>query len=245
MNTAPGDARSERAQPLAIGIGQPSALKRHHAYSPPPDTGLRIVYQDEHLIALDKPAGLLTVPGRGEDLQDCALHRVLQRFPTALLVHRLDEATSGLLLFALSRPVQKKLSAAFEARLVQKIYLALVDGAIVPTSGVIDAPIALDWPNRPRRRIDFQSGQRSVTHYQLLLKNEHSDHILCRLEPKTGRTHQLRVHMQHIGHPIVGDLLYGLANHDAPRLMLHANGLRFRHPIEPQREVNLDSLPPF
>ncbi len=223
----------------------PSGLAREQPYAPPLDTGLQIVYQDDYLIAINKPAGLLSVPGRGEDLQDCALHRVQLRYATALLVHRLDEATSGLLLFALSPAIQKTMGAAFEARQVQKIYHAWVHGTDLPEHGVIDAPIAVDWPNRPLRKIDAQTGQRAITHFQSLSKNEQSAHILCRLEPQTGRTHQLRVHMQHIGHPIVGDRLYGLKLGDAPRLMLHASGLKFAHPLQDGKLIELASRPPF
>jgi tRNA pseudouridine32 synthase / 23S rRNA pseudouridine746 synthase len=220
-------------------------LARAFAYQPPPDTGLQIVYQDEHFMAVDKPAGLLSVPGRGDDLQDCALRRVQLRFAQALLVHRLDEATSGLLLFALSPAVQKTLSAAFETRQIQKIYHARVHGADLPDSGIIDASIAVDWPNRPLRKIDTEAGQSATTHFQTLSKNELLAQSLCRLEPQTGRTHQLRVHLQHIGHPIVGDRLYGKLNDDAPRLMLHASRLKFAHPADADKLIELNSPPPF
>jgi tRNA pseudouridine32 synthase/23S rRNA pseudouridine746 synthase len=212
---------------------------RPFSYAPPPDEGLPIVYQDEHLIAIDKPVGLLSVPGRGESLQDCALHRVLSRYPTALLVHRLDEATSGLLLFALSRAVQKTLSVAFEARQVHKTYHAWVHGVDLPESGVINAPIAVDWPNRPLRKVDADAGQAATTRFYLLSKNERPAQSLCRLEPETGRTHQLRIHLKHIGHPIVGDRLYGQPNDDALRLMLHASGLEFMHPVDNSRAMAL------
>jgi tRNA pseudouridine32 synthase / 23S rRNA pseudouridine746 synthase len=223
----------------------PSELIRLHAYSPPPDEGLWIVYQDEHLIAIDKPAGLLSVPGRGAQLQDCALHRVQLRFPQALLVHRLDEVTSGLLLFALSASIQKSLNALFETRQVRKTYHAWVHGLDLSENGVIDAPIAVDWPRRPMRKIDHEVGQSAITHFQTLSKNERTAQISCRLEPQTGRTHQLRVHMQHTGHPIVGDRLYGLPEDTAPRLMLHASGLCFTHPVQPNRSVDLLCPAPF
>ena len=224
---------------------QPSKLIRTHAYAPPPDAGLKIIYEDAHLLAIDKPAGLLSVPGRGVDLQDCALHRVQLRYPQALLVHRLDEATSGLLLFAMSPAVQKNLSAAFEARQIKKTYHAWIHGSEVPESGVIDAPIAIDWPQRPLRKIDWEAGQSAITHFQILSKCERSAQILCRLEPQTGRTHQLRVHMQHIGHPIVGDSLYGQLQDDAPRLMLHASELRFEHPLDSSKTIHIECTPPF
>ncbi len=229
----------------ALAHAQASGLARTLPYTPPPDDELHIVDQDEHLIAINKPAGLLSVPGRGAAMQDCALHRVQQRFPRALLVHRLDEATSGLLLFALSPVVQKAMSIAFETRQVKKQYMAWVHGLNMPERGVIDAPIAVDWPQRPMRKIDFAIGKSAITQYQMLLKNEHSSLILLGLQPQTGRTHQLRVHMQHIGHPIVGDKLYGLAQDTAPRLMLHASGLQFQHPCDAARDLNLESTPPF
>lgn len=224
---------------------QPSKLIRAHAYAPPPDTGLKIVYEDAHLLAIDKPAGLLSVPGRGADLQDCALHRVQRQYPSALLVHRLDEATSGLLLFALSPATQRAFGSAFEARQIKKIYHAWVHGTEMPEHGVIDAPIAADWANRPLRQIDAVSGQAAITHFQLLSKNERLAQSLCRLEPKTGRTHQLRVHMQHIGHPILGDRLYGLPQSAAPRLMLHASSLEFLHPMDAGNMIRIECVLPF
>lgn len=226
-------------------MSETSGLARAHPYAPPADEGLQISYEDAYLIAIDKPAGLLSVPGRGADLQDCALHRVQLRFPEALLVHRLDEATSGLLLFALSPAVQKTLGMTFEARKIQKTYHAWVHGKNLPEQGVIDAPIAVDWPRRPMRVIDQAAGQTAITHYQLLSKNERLAQILCRLEPQTGRTHQLRAHMQHIGHPIVGDRLYGIPEDPAPRLMLHASGLELAHPTDSKIALKLQCPAPF
>lgn len=220
-------------------------LARAWPYAPVPDTGLQVVFQDEALLVIDKPAGLLSVPGRGEALLDCALHRVQKRFAQALLVHRLDEATSGLLIFALSGDVQRKLSWAFETRQVKKTYLARVHGLPQPESGLIDAPIAKDWPRRPLHHVNLESGKPAQTAYQTLSKDEHSAQSLCRLEPQTGRTHQLRVHLQHIGHPIVGDKLYGREHDDAPRLMLHATGLELAHPNQADRRLNLESRAPF
>lgn len=222
-----------------------AGLTRPTAYQPPPDVDFQIVYQDAHLVAIDKPAGLLSVPGRGADLQDCALHRMQRRFPQALLVHRLDEATSGLLLFALSPAVQKALSAAFGARQVTKQYLAWVHGTDLTQQGVIDVPIAVDWPQRPLRKIDFVAGQPALTRFRLLSKNEQLNQSLCRLEPETGRTHQLRIHMQHIGHPIVGDPLYGPQDNNGPRMMLHASGLIFKHPCDTENTMNLACPAPF
>jgi tRNA pseudouridine32 synthase / 23S rRNA pseudouridine746 synthase len=220
-------------------------LARTQAYRPPRDSGLDIVHQDDALIVIDKPAGLLSVPGRGDDLQDCVLHRVQQRYPQALLVHRLDEATSGLLIFALSADAQRTLSLAFETRQVKKIYHARVHGLLQPSSGVIDAPIAKNWPRRPLHEVNFESGKPAITQYQMLSIDEHSAQSICRLEPQTGRTHQLRVHMEHIGHPIVGDRLYGPLDPAIPRLMLHASCLRFQHPSNAMQTLELACPPPF
>jgi tRNA pseudouridine32 synthase/23S rRNA pseudouridine746 synthase len=230
---------------LSAEIDLSEGLARTQAYAPPPDEGLQIAYQDEALIAINKPAGLLSIPGRGDDLQDCALHRVQQRFPHALLVHRLDEATSGLLMFALSPDVQRALSLAFEMRQVKKTYLARVHGLLQPGSGIINAPIAKDWPRRPLHHVNFETGKSAVTYYDLLSIDEHSAQSLLGLEPQTGRTHQLRVHLQHFGHPIVGDKLYGLPNDDAPRLMLHASCLEFTHPAQPDKRLKIESAAPF
>ncbi len=222
-----------------------SGLVRLQPYAPPPDAGLQIVFQDDHLIAIDKPAGLLSVPGRGADLQDCALRRVQLRFPKALLVHRLDEATSGLLLFALSPFAQTALSAAFEKRQIKKNYVAWAHGLNLPETGIIDAPIAVDWLQRPLRKISPEQGQSASTHFHVLQKNEQMAHTLLSLEPQTGRTHQLRVHLQHIGHPIVGDRLYGLVHDSAARLMLHATGLQLQHPTDAEKTITLACPPSF
>jgi tRNA pseudouridine32 synthase / 23S rRNA pseudouridine746 synthase len=216
-----------------------------YVYAPPLDADLDIVYEDESLLVLNKPAGLLSVPGRGEHLQDCALHRVQQRFSQALLVHRLDEATSGLLMFALSPHVQRALSLAFETRQIKKTYLAHVHGILRPPSGTINAPIAKDWPRRPLHHVDLETGKPAVTQYQMLSIDEHHAHSLCLLEPETGRTHQLRVHMQYIGHPIVGDQLYGLQNDAAPRLALHASSLEMMHPVHSEERLKIESTAPF
>ena len=213
-------------------------LIRQDAYAPPPDTGLVLIYQDEHLLVINKPAGLLSVPGRGQELADCALHRVQARLPSALLVHRLDEATSGLLLFALHPAAQKAASWAFESRQVKKTYTARVHGLMASSEGVIDAPIAKDWPRRPLHIVDVEKGKSAITRWQLLSKDEHSAQSLCRLEPETGRTHQLRVHMQHIGHPIVGDKLYGDPHDSTSRLMLHASTIQMQHPM--RHGISLD-----
>lgn len=197
------------------------------------------------MLVIDKPAGLLSVPGRGNDLQDCALHRMQKEFSHALLVHRLDEATSGLLIFALLPEAQQALSYAFESRNVKKTYLAKVHGLVEQERGVIDAPIAKDWPRRPLHHVNKEVGKSAITHYQTLSKDEQLTQSLCRLQPETGRTHQLIVHLQWMGHPIVGDRLYGMPHDTAPRLMLHACGLELMHPIHAGKLLNLESPAPF
>ncbi len=178
---------------------------------------------------VNKPAGLLSVPGRGADKQDCLSSRVQQEFPDALIVHRLDMATSGLLVFALDKEMQRRLSALFREREVVKRYVAIVANRVTPETGEINLPIAADWINRPLRKIDMTLGKPSLTRYRVLGYDLERFETTCiELEPVTGRTHQLRVHLAAIGHPIVGDDLYG--GMAANRLMLHAKLLNFTHP---------------
>ena len=184
-------------------------------------------FQDEHLLIVNKPAGLLSVPGRGEDKQDCLSARIQQRFPDALVVHRLDMATSGLMVFARGEAMQRELSRMFREREVSKRYVALVAGVLENEVGEIDLPLIVDWPNRPRSKVDHGSGKPSLTRY-CLLGIEGGDSRV-ELEPITGRTHQLRLHLASIGHPIIGDALYD--GRIAERLMLHATRLAFDHPF--------------
>lgn len=209
---------------------------------------ITVRYADAALLVLEKPAGLLSVPGRGPDKQDCLSARVQQQYPDARVVHRLDMATSGLMLMARGAQALSALNRAFANRDVHKRYQALVHGSIEAAQGpwqAIDLPIAVDWPNRPLRIIDA-GGKASLTRWRCFSDDPHSplQHPLvqtglpvCRLElePVTGRSHQLRVHLRAIGHPIVGDTLYGNATDDArlaaARLMLHASSLTLRHPV--------------
>jgi tRNA pseudouridine32 synthase/23S rRNA pseudouridine746 synthase len=244
-------------------------------------------FVDEHLLIINKPAGLLSVPGRGEDKQDCLSARVQQRFPDALVVHRLDMATSGLMVFARGEAIQRALSRMFREREVSKRYVALVAGDLregenksevksTPSLTLpqrerecwravgdgwweINLPLMVDWPNRPKSKVDFESGKPSLTRYRLLgmetlclravdgasfdtasptqderlagALGEERNFVFSRLElePITGRTHQLRLHLASIGHPIIGDTLYD--GRKAERLMLHATRLAFDHPI--------------
>jgi tRNA pseudouridine32 synthase / 23S rRNA pseudouridine746 synthase len=206
---------------------------RQFPYSPPPDTGLALVYHDDALLCVNKPSGLLSVPGRGAGMQDCLFGRVLARFPTALVVHRLDEATSGLVLFALSPDVQRVLSRAFETREVQKTYVAVVHGLMAQDEGSINLPLITDWPRRPLQKIDHETGKSALTRWRVLARDAQANTTRVELSPETGRTHQLRVHMQALGHAIVGDALYGGRPVQAgQRLMLHCCALSFAHPMQ-------------
>lgn len=199
---------------------------------------LHPVHEDDHLLVFDKPAGLLCVPGRGEDKQDCLSARALLQWPDALIVHRLDMGTSGLVVMARGIEMQRALSAAFAKRRVHKRYEAVVDGALPQLDewSVIDAPLMADWPRRPLQKID-PAGKPSVTRWKAISAwsgepaSAAATHVL--LEPLTGRSHQLRVHLLSIGHPILGDALYGDAalQARAPRLLLHASELGFVHPV--------------
>lgn len=203
-------------------------------YSPPPDIQLDVVHLDAHVLVVNKPSGLLSVPGRSEGMDDCLASRVQARYPAALVVHRLDEDTSGLVLFALSADIQRALSQAFASRDVDKGYVACVHGLLEPEAGEITAAIGRDWAMRPLRRVDTVRGQAAYTRWRVLARDPVSRTSRVELRPLTGRTHQLRLHLQHIGHPIVGDRLYGQGN-ETVRLMLHASELSFAHPITGKR----------
>jgi tRNA pseudouridine32 synthase/23S rRNA pseudouridine746 synthase len=214
---------------VKLPISAPDAQAAH---------GIHPLFADTSLLVLDKPAGLLSVPGRGADKQDCLSARVQQQFADALVVHRLDMATSGLMLMARGAAMQRALSHAFASRQVRKRYLAVVDGHLAPPGddwGVIDLPILVDWPRRPLRIIDAR-GQASVTRWRVLA-HEHGaggqPQTRLELEAVTGRSHQLRVHLQAIGHSIVGDTLYASAQVQARsgRLLLHACELALPHPV--------------
>jgi tRNA pseudouridine32 synthase/23S rRNA pseudouridine746 synthase len=210
---------------------------------------LAIIYVDEALLVLDKPAGLLSVPGRGEDKQDCLSARAQALYPDALVVHRLDMATSGLLVMARSPAAQRSLNDAFANRQVNKRYQAVVDALVAPPLagwGLIDLPIIVDWPNRPRRIIDHERGKPSVTRYQVLSHNTTLDNTRLALEPVTGRSHQLRVHLRALGHAIVGDALYACPRVQAQsdRLLLHACSLELPHPTSGQT-MRFSSPPAF
>lgn len=205
--------------------------------------GVSVLWQDAHLALVLKPSGMLSVPGRGPDKQDCLSARLAHAGLPSVVVHRLDQATSGLMLFARSAEVQRQLSHAFAQRQVNKQYLACVAGHLPPSDDWqrIDAPIAADWPRRPLR-IVADNGQSSQTLWRSLgartgqSKQGATSGTWLVLRPLSGRTHQLRVHLQHIGHPIWGDALYAPPDvfACAPRLMLHAQRLAFTHPATGQ-----------
>ncbi len=200
--------------------------------------GFELLHADSSLLVLNKPAGLLSVPGRGEDKQDCLSRRVQSAYPGALVVHRLDMATSGLMLMALGPAMQRQLSQLFERRAINKRYLAVVHGSPTPAPGadgwsLIDLPIAVDWPRRPLRIIDAVHGKPSQTRWRTLAHDPAANTTRLELEPLTGRSHQLRVHLQALGHPMLGDALYAPepVRASAARLLLHACALRFVHPV--------------
>ncbi len=215
-------------------------------YQPP--AGLDVVYSDDALVVLNKPSGLLSVPGRGEGMEDCLSARVQHEFPDALVVHRLDMSTSGLIVMARGIGMQRALSNAFAERKVHKRYEAVAHGQVVAPMDdwrTIDLPIRVDWPRRPLRVID-PTGQASVSRVRLMDRNAALGTSRVALEPETGRSHQLRVHMQAIGHPILGDALYAPAEiaAAAPRLLLHACVLQFMHPNSGHK-VEFHSTTPF
>lgn len=203
------------------------------------------IFEDDWLVVLEKPAGLLSVPGRGEDKQDCLSARVQRVFHDAMIVHRLDMATSGLFVMARGAAMQRALSIAFASRGVRKRYVALVAGRM-QHEGQIDQPLIADWPNRPRQKVDRAAGKPSRTLWRALAYDAASGATRVELEPVTGRSHQLRVHLQAVGHPILGDALYAppAVQDRAPRLMLHATRLEFAHPAT-GAALLFESRPPF
>lgn len=197
-------------------------------YNPPTDP-LVILHEDHEIVVVDKPSGLLSVPGRGEHLADCLIARVKAVYPTALLVHRLDRDTSGVIIFALTPHSQKAMGLQFENRQTKKTYIARVWGEMEAKTGTVDLPIIVDWPNRPLQKICHETGRPAVTDYRVVRTGKGESRV--RLYPQTGRSHQLRLHMKEIGHPILGDPFYSSGEARAfPRLMLHSETLQFRHP---------------
>lgn len=197
-------------------------------YTPPTDP-FEVLHEDHEIVVVNKPVGLLSVPGKGDHLADCLLTRVQQAFPMALLVHRLDRDTSGVMVFALTPHAQRHLGLQFEKRQAKKIYLARVCGRLEPKTGTVDLPLIVDWPNRPLQKVCHETGKPAVTDWRVQRYGDNETRV--RLMPKTGRSHQLRVHMLALGHPILGDPLYAPETAEAyPRMMLHSEELRLRHP---------------
>lgn len=206
----------------------------------------RWLHEDDTCLVLDKPAGLLSVPGRGELSRDSLAQRVQRTRPEALVVHRLDMATSGLLLMAKGADWQRAYNRLFAERGVCKEYIAVVSGWMARDSGDVDLPLVTDWPNRPRQRVDTTIGKPSLTRYTVLERDPARPRTRVLLEPVTGRSHQLRVHMLALGHPILGDRLYApeAEQEEAPRLLLHAQQLALTHPST-GREIAWRSPAPF
>lgn len=215
---------------------------------------LRVLYRDTRLIAVAKPSGLLSVPGRGPEKQDCVFARLRRDNPDALIVHRLDQGTSGVLLFARDPEALRRLSWLFESRQVGKRYVALIRGRPAEAHGAIDLPLRTDWERRPRQIVDHLAGKPALTRYSLVAYDARTGLGRVLLSPQTGRTHQLRVHLAALGTPIVGDPLYGTEEEriaglrspppaDAPRLMLHAEELSLMHPFTGMPLVLADPAP--
>lgn len=203
-------------------------------YNPPTDP-IPVIYHDDDILLVDKPEGLLSVPGKGEHLADCLLSRLQDMFPEVLLCHRLDRDTSGIMIFALTKLAQRKLGRAFETKRVKKRYIARVWGEVAESKGTIDLPLIVDWPNRPLQHVNYETGKPAVTDWERMEVVDGTTRM--KLMPRTGRSHQLRVHMLELGHPILGDPFYA----DGPalafqRMMLHAEGLKLEHPITGKME---------
>lgn len=219
-------------------------LKRPFEYCPPSDPYLNIIYQDDEILILDKPSGLLTVPGKDLRHADCLESRACEKFPGAKTVHRLDMDTSGLIVIGLNKMAHRHLSLQFQNRNVVKAYEALVHGSMKEKSGKIDLPLICDWPNRPKQMVDHERGKKSLTEWHLI---EHQQKISrVHLIPHTGRSHQLRVHLMSIGHPILGDRFYSTDEiyqmHN--RLCLHSKKLTIMHPVIKEK-MTFESKVPF
>jgi tRNA pseudouridine32 synthase/23S rRNA pseudouridine746 synthase len=190
---------------------------------------IEIIYQDEFIIAVNKPQALLSVPGLGPDKQDCMITRLEKLIPEAKVVHRLDCYTSGIMLFAIGIEMQRALSRIFHDRKIEKEYIAVVKQWFDEAKGVIKFPMRCDIDDRPRQIVDYEHGKSAITYWQVLQRSDAAVRLL--LKPETGRTHQLRVHCAAMGHPIIGDGLYGSDEVKQPRMLLHADNLLFQHPV--------------
>lgn len=216
-----------------------------YTYQPPKHTGLNILFQDEYLLIVDKPAGLLSVPGNSVEKQDCMVSRCQAEFENVLIVHRLDMLTSGIIVFARNKDVLRAMNHLFAERKVSKTYTAIVDGILSNDTGEINQPLMVDWPNRPKQKIDA-SGKPSCTEFQVLSRDKTTQTTRVQLTPITGRSHQLRVHMMWLGHAILGDEFYATDEvlGKSTRLLLHASKLTFVHPITHQA-IDIHCPPDF
>lgn len=214
------------------------------AYTPPPHLGLDILYIDEDFVVLNKPSGLLSVPGRSEENKDSLASRVQLEFPEATIVHRLDMDTSGIMAMARNKAAHVAISRQFEQKETEKAYTAVLFGSVEGDTGKVDLPMRCDWPNRPRQIVDFEQGKSAQTLWQVIQRSEETTRVL--LTPITGRSHQLRVHMQALGYPIMGDPFYaeGDARDKVDRLLLHATELSFTHHIS-GKKITIESDVPF
>ncbi|MDJ0091007.1 bifunctional tRNA pseudouridine(32) synthase/23S rRNA pseudouridine(746) synthase RluA [Pantoea allii] len=200
-------------------------------YNPPQEPWLHILYQDAHIMVVNKPSGLLSVPGRLEEHKDSVMTRIQRDYPEAESVHRLDMATSGVIVVALTKAAERELKRQFREREPAKTYLARIWGHPAHEKGVVDLPLICDWPNRPKQKVCFETGKSAQTDYQVIeYREDNSARVV--LKPITGRSHQLRVHMLALGHPILGDGFYAHpeAKAMAERLLLHAESLTITHP---------------
>ena len=223
------DTPPQNNAPMDNGLIPTDVAERPFVYAPPA-TPVRVIHKDDHLLVLAKPSGLLSVPGRPEEHFDSLKTRVLKDYPDATIVHRLDMDTSGFIVMACTRAAHRHLGLQFEKRKLRKSYIARVWGTPAEDEGRIIAPMRFDWPNRPKQMIDFEEGREAITDWEVMEREEGITRL--RLKPHTGRSHQLRVHLMSIGHPILGDTLYAHddALHAANRLQLHSETLRLRHP---------------
>jgi tRNA pseudouridine32 synthase/23S rRNA pseudouridine746 synthase len=201
-------------------------------YQPPLEPWLTVLHHDDDLLVLSKQSGLLCVAGKPAAHHDCLEARAKDRYPQALLVHRLDRDTSGIVVMAMNAKAQRHLGLQFERRKLKKTYIARVWGHVAGESGTINLPLATDWPNKPKQKVDFTSGRAAQTDWQVIAREEQATRL--KLTPLTGRSHQLRVHMLSLGHPILGDNFYatGPALAPAERLQLHADALELHHPSD-------------
>ncbi|MEP1229602.1 MAG: pseudouridine synthase [Litorimonas sp.] len=201
--------------------------RRSFSYAPPSGE-IEVIHQGQDYVIINKPSGLLSVPGKSHP--DCVEARLKKKFPEGLTIHRLDMATSGIMVFALSAHAQRHLGLQFEKRQIEKTYISRVDGYVEKNTGEIDLPLIADWPNRPRQMVSYEHGKSALTTWEVLDRQDDVTRIA--LYPKTGRSHQLRVHMFALGHPILGDRIYAEDRifHAAPRLQLHAQTISFREP---------------